>query len=268
MAGLLTMSVLILSTWFGWSIAHYGSQVILGSSAFMSVKAQGGGAVETLKTLVWNLRDTFVPPFLRANDPARNDPFTSASVRNYSFMLYQSNLFLALGSAGWLIAILQAIKLARHTADKRLLYFWVWFVAGGVVLAIGVVGEQRPWGVAQLGLQPVILLGLVLIAAAWPTISKPLRLLMLLGLSCDFALGLALHFAYEHWIYPSESIHTVGDFNWRLKQDYQLAFIGDHWPYLLFVPEALLLCLILLRLYNGRADATQALRQASRGIWK
>jgi hypothetical protein len=109
-----------------------------------------------------------------------------------------------------------------------------------------------------LDLQPVILLGLILVAAAWPTISKPLRLLMFLGLSCDFALGIALHFAYEHWVFPLESVFAAGYFNWRFKQDHQLAFIGDYWPCPLLVAEALLLCLVLYRLCHDRADATQA----------
>ena len=183
--------------------------------------------------------------------------FTIASIRNYSFVVYESDLFLALGSAGWLIALLRATKLAQRAVDKSLLFFGPVSFPGPWSLAVGVVGEPRPWGVAQLDLQPVILLGLVLVATAWPTISKPLRFLMLLGLCCDFLLGLVLHFAYEHWVFPSTSILTVGDFNWRLKQDHHLAFIGDYWSYPLFVADALLLCLVLYRLYHVRSEPTE-----------
>jgi hypothetical protein len=259
MAGLLTLIVLILSTWFGWSIAHYGSQVTSGSNTSVALDAQRG-PVETLQTIAGNLRDTLVPPFLRANDPGRNFEFSMAALHNYSFLVYQTNLFLALGSAGWLIAVLQASRLALRVVEKSLLYFWAWLVPGAVVLGIGVVGERDLWGLAHFDLQPVILLGLILVAAAWPTISKPLRLLMFLGLSCDLALGMALHFAYEHWLFPLESVSAAGYFNWRLKQDHQLAFIGDYWPCPLLVAEALLLCLVLYRLYHARADATQALK--------
>jgi hypothetical protein len=199
---------------------------------------------------------------MRANDPGRNYELSLASLRNYSFLVYQSNLFLALGSAGWLIALLQAWKLARRAVDKSLLHFWAWFVAGGVVLGTAVVGERQPWGLAHLDLQPLILLGLILVAAAWQTISKPLRLLTILGLSCDFALGICLHFAYEHRLFPLESPYSVGYLNWQLKQVNHLAFIGDLWPCLWFVAEALLLCLVLYRVYRDRVNATQAIKQA------
>ena len=259
MAGLLTLNVLILSTWFGWSIAHYGSRVTFGSNLSVALDTQHG-PVETLQTIAGNLRDTLVPPFLRANDPGGNLEFSLPALHDYSFLVYETNLFLALGSVGWLIAILQASKLARHAANKGLLYFWAWFVAGAVVLGVAAVGERNPWGLAHLDLQPVIWLGLVLVATAWPMISKPLRLLLFLGLSCDFALGVLLHFAYEHWFLASLRLGYV---NWRLKQDHQLAFVGDDWPSLLFVAEALLLCFILFRLYHDRAGATHAFKQAS-----
>jgi hypothetical protein len=174
-------------------------------------------------------------------------------------MVYQSNLFLALGSVGWLIAVLQAHKLAQRAVDKSLLYFWAWFMPGAVVLGIGVVGERHRWGLVHLDLQPVVLLGLIVVAAAWPTMSKPLRLLMFLGLSCDFALGVALHFAYEHWLIPLVLVNTVGSFNWEFKQDHQLTFLGDYRPGPPLAVEALLLCLILYRLYHNRADARQSL---------
>ncbi len=253
MAGLLTLNVLILSTWFGWSIAHYGTQVNLDSNASVAKEARRSPA-ETLPMIAGNLRDTLLPPFTRANDPGRGLKFSVPALRDYSFMLYQSNFFLALGSAGWLIAILQVFKLARRAVDKTLLHFWAWFVPGAVVLGIGVVGERHTWGLVHLDLQPVILLGLVVIAAAWPTISKPLRVLMILGLGCDFALGVALHFAYEHWLLPLLFVNTVGNFNWGFKQEHQLAFVGDYWPSPLFVAEALLLCLVFYRLYHDRRD--------------
>jgi len=258
MARLLALNVLILSTWFGWSIAHSGSRATFGANTYVALDAHRG-PVETFEIIAGNLRDTLVPPFMRANDPGRNYELSLATLRNYSFLVYQSNLFLALGSAGWLIAVLQAWKAARRAVDRSLLHFWAWFVPGAVVLGTVVVGERQPWGLAHLDLQPMILLGLVLVAGAWGTISKPLRLLMVLGLSCDFALGVALHFAYEHRLFPLESLYTVGYLNWQIKQDNHLAFIGDHWPSLLFVPEALLLGLVLYRLYRHRADVTQAL---------
>jgi hypothetical protein len=254
MAGLLTLNVLILSTWFGWSIAHYGARATLGSNLSVTLDAQHGPA-ETLQIIVGNFRDTLVPPFLRANDPGGNLKFSLPALHDYSFLVYETNLFLALGSAGWLIAIIQASKLVRRGAEKNLLCFWAWFVGGAVVLGVGVVGERNPWGLTHLDLQPVIMLGLVLVAAAWPAISKPLRLLMLLGLSCDLALGVVLHFAYEHWFL---AVFRAGYVNWRLKQDHQLAFIGDFWPGPLFIAEALLLCLVLYRLYYIRHNPMQA----------
>lgn len=261
MAGVLVLNVAILSVWFGWSIAHYGSRVTLGSNASVAVEAQHS-PVETLPTLAGNLRDTLVPPFFRANDPGRGLKFSLPALRDYSFMVYQSNLLLALGSGGWLIAILQMGMLVKSSADRTLLHFWAWFVPGAVLLGIGSVGERHQWGLAHLDLQPLILLGLIVIAAAPPTLSGPLRLLMYLGLGCDFTIGIALHLAYEHWLAPLLIIHTVGYFNWGFKQNHQLVFIGDFWPASLFAAEALLLCLILYRLYHERAGSTMAQKSA------
>lgn len=257
MAGLLAVNVLILSTWFGWSIAHYGSQVTYGSNLSVALDTQHG-PVETLQTIVGNFRDTLAPPFLRANGPGGNLKFSMPALHDYSFLVYETNFFLALGSVGWLIAIIQASKLARCGVEKSMLDFWAWFVLGAVVLGVGVVGERNPWGLTHLDLQPVILLGLVLVASAWPTISKPLRLLLLLGLTGDLALGVVLHFAYQHWFL---AVFRAGYANWRVKQDHQLAFIGDSWPGPLFIAEALLLCLILYRLYHTRPDPAQALKE-------
>lgn len=258
-AGLLTLNVLILSTWFGWSIVRCGTHVTFASSESVASKAQRGGPVEILQTIGGNLRDTLVPSFLRANDPAGNLKFSMPALHDYSFLVYESNLFLAMGSVGWLIALLQAGKLAWRAADRNWLYFWAWVVAGAVLLGVSVVGEPNPWGHAHLDLQPVIVLGLVLVSAAWQTLATPLRLLLFLGLSWDLAVGVLLHFAYEHWFMV---VYRLGYANWQLKQDHQLTFIGDNWPPLLFVAEALLLCLIFYRLYLGRHDVTQAVKES------
>jgi hypothetical protein len=261
MAGLLVLNVLILSTWFGWSLAHYGSRTTLGSNASVAVEAQHN-PVGTLPAIAGNLRDTLVPPFFRSNDPGKGLKFSLPALRDYSFMLYQSNLFLTLGSVGWLIAILQAYKLTKRGGEKSLLYFWAWFVPGAVFLGIGAVGERHQWGLAHLDLQPVILLGLIVVAAAPLSISKPLRVLMYLGMSCDFVLGVALQFAYEHWLVPLLLVHTVGYFNWGFKQKHQLIFIGDYPSGPLLAAEAFLLCLILYRLYHYRADSPPGLKPA------
>jgi hypothetical protein len=258
MARLLTLNVLILSTWFGWSIARYGARATFGSNLSVALDTQHT-PVETLHIIAGNLRDTLVPPFLRGNDPGGNIKFSMPALHDYSFWVYEANLFLALGSAGWLIAVLQAIKLARSGAEKTLLHFWAWFLAGSLVLGVAVVGERNPWGLAHLDLQPVILLGLVLVATAWPTLSKPLRVLMIIGLTCDCALGVVLHLAYEHWYL---ALLRIGYVNWKLKQDYQLVFVGDEWQSLWFAAEALLMCFFLYRLYHSRISPTEVLTQA------
>ncbi len=68
-AGLLGVNVLILATWFGWSIAQYGPQVTFSSNPTAALDLQHGPA-EAFKTVAGNLRNTLVPPFLRTNSPA------------------------------------------------------------------------------------------------------------------------------------------------------------------------------------------------------
>lgn len=253
-AVLVAVNVLILSTWFGWSMARYGRHVTFGSNPNAALDVQHGPG-EAFKTVTGNLRNTLIPPFLRADNPARGLKFSMPALHDYSFLVYETNLLLAVGSVGWFIALLAAGKLAWRAKAKQLLHFWVWFVVGAVLLGVGLLGERNPWGLAHLDLQPLILLGLVLVASAWSTLSKPLRLLLVLGLGWDFAVGVLLHFAYEHWY---AAVLTASYVNWRLKQDQQLTFIGDGWPALLFIAEALLLALILYRFYQQRTIALEA----------
>ncbi|MBA4424153.1 MAG: hypothetical protein C0390_13825 [Syntrophus sp. (in: bacteria)] len=123
----------------------------------------------------------------------------------------------------FLILFLMVRGLIRGEAQLRERIFWVLFVVLGIVLGIAVHGERSPHGLAHVGLQPLVHLGLVFLAVSLPTLPRTLRGIALFGMAIDFIVGISLHLHLE-------SLMDWGkDGNIILKHEKGLgeAFLGD-----------------------------------------
>lgn len=177
-------ALLLLVTWLGWAFATYGMSTTLTSNSSVA-ETQKLSAAANVSKVALNFVDTLVPHPLRGSSM---EGFRQESawgyLRDYVFLMFQTNLIVAIGSSGVL-----AIALALRGATS----FWRSFVPFVVLVAVATHGSRDVFGLAHVVLQPLVLLGLTLVAAAWRHSSRAVRAAVLLGVVLDFGLGIALH---------------------------------------------------------------------------
>jgi len=195
LAAVVLPGVLLLATWFAWSIAVYGAKTTFASNTAVTPSQQVEG--DNLTKIAGNLFDTIVPHPLR-ND-AYMDVFKQASqagyVRDYTFLIYQTNVIFGMGCVGGLMAIWllwKAFVKGRHAAGGQQRLFWILFIAFNLLVGVAVHGERDTFGVAHVTLQPLVLLGVTFIAGSFRYMPTILRWLVIAGCLVDFGLGVLL----------------------------------------------------------------------------
>lgn len=206
------LGAVFLATWFGWSLVVYGSGgTLLSNSSVTAVDTSAGGQ---LVRIALNLRDTFVPHFLRDLDQgliAQRSPW--GWWHDWFFQAYQLNLPLAFGSVAWL-ALLWELGRVRRSAAAGMQRFWTGFLGGVIFLGIATPGARDTWGLTHICLQPLVLLGLAWLAARWTQLGRGWQLALVAGATVDFAAGIVLHFAVQNfaldrWLTPGRDVRDV-----------------------------------------------------------
>ena len=187
-----TCATLLLGTWLAWSIENYGLRATFGSNTSVTTSQQLGGS--NARKILLNVRDTIVPHPLRELKVYR-DQRQAGYVRDYFFLMYQTNLIVAMGIAGGVVV---AFLFFRVVVRGRQV-FWLIFVPFAMVVGIAVVGERDPAGSAHLTLQPLVLLGLTFLAARFFTLRPLVRWIVVCGCIADLALGVFLQHDLEHY---------------------------------------------------------------------
>jgi hypothetical protein len=227
----------LLATWFGWAFAVYGTGgTLLANTSVTTVDSSFGGQ---LTRIALNLRDTFVPHFLRSLDTsliAQRSPW--GDWRDWFFQSYQTNLFLALGSVAWL-ALAAALRPLWRDAARGELAGWAAAIGATVFLGIAVHGARDTWGLTHICLQPVVLLGLAGLGGRAAFLSRPWRLLLVAGAAVDFALGVFLHygtqaFLFDRWFtagrpieLAAAALNPVAAMNLAAKAHLRAVFFAD-----------------------------------------
>ncbi len=180
--------LLLLATWLGWACATYGMSTTLTSNTSVGETRKLSAAANVAKSAL-NVVDTLVPHPLRgtALEGFRQES-ALGYLRDYVFLICQTNLILSIGSVAGVLAIALALRARR---------FWRSFVPFVVLAAVATHGSRDVFGLAHVVLQPLVLLGLTLVAAAWRRSSRGLRVAVLLGAVLDFGLGVALQHHVE-----------------------------------------------------------------------
>jgi hypothetical protein len=189
---------LLLITWVGWSIKHYGVRATLASNTSVTSSQQYQGS--TAGKIAANLWDTIAPPILR--DPGSlavfDQPNRWGELRDNFFSAYQTNLIFAMGSIGGPLAIWLLYGALRNPRSRgREFGFWLAFIPSLMLLGIAVVGERDSIGLAHLTLIPLVALGVTFIAANFPW-KRATALLLLAGCLIDFTFGIFLHLRVQN----------------------------------------------------------------------
>lgn len=219
---------LILGLWFGWSFRTFGMTATLASNTSVT-ESEKLTPVQNLAKIGRNVERTLIPfPFFQTlpEDQQRYAP--GVILRDISFLLYQNNLIIAMGSLNWIVVFVLLFRgfKQRSPADKAPRAFWVTFIVATVLLGIGVHGGPSKWGLAHICLQPLILMAVAFLGLHFAELKLPLKALVVLGLLVDFLLGIAFHFHLLHSnIAPG--LGTITTFNWLIKQRVGLVFLGD-----------------------------------------
>lgn len=245
---------LVLTTWFGWSLATYGVQGTFFSNTSAILHDPTPGAQFAKMTL--NLRDTVVPHFLRpVESPILDQASTWGRARDWFFQLYQVNLLFGLGSVAW-VALLVALRRAWREDGSGRRVFWAGFVGLVIVLGVCTHGTRDVWGLAHICLQSLVVLGLAVLAARWRELGSRWRTALVAGATVDFTTGIAFHFAVENyaldrWFSQGRSADEMmlsyteaGRFNIAAKVQNQIAFFGD-----VFTPTPALVLPLLAALF-------------------
>lgn len=252
---------LLFGTWIGWSLRAFGwRSTFLSNSSVMTGEA-------TLTKLWVNFWCTLIPHPFREMPPRLEQANPWVYVRDWVFMVYQPNLPLALGTAGSVVVCWLLWRNRRSPAGR----FWAPFLAGTIVLGTAVHGTPDRWGLAHICLQPLVVLGLALLAGNWSRLGNRLRLALAVGWTVDGMLGLVLHFAAQNlaldrWYNPTLTIfdwmagaNHSAQLNFGLKFTFAVDLLGDlrtqHAAVLLAFLGALL-ALTALQSYRARDKAS------------
>ncbi len=235
-------SAAILATWLAWALHAYGAAgVFLANTAVADRSTLDAGG--QLARVGGNLFRTLVPHFLRPDD-WRNfaQSYAWSALRDRGFLLYQTNLWFAIGSvtAPALLWFWTKPKPRDASTTPALRGFWIVWAAGNVLLGVAAHGGADAWGLVHIGLLPLVVLALIAFAHAWPRLPSGLRRLCALGFTVDFAWGTLLHFALQHrdplvqfgsspkleqtlLAFGPSAFQNAWD-----KQRFGLTFLGDH----------------------------------------
>jgi hypothetical protein len=209
LAAIVVPCALLLATWFTWSLAVYGPKATFQSNTSVATTRQYQG--NNLLKIGGNLVDSIVPYVLRKGIANPDQPNAAGVLRDNAFGFYQVNLIFSMGLVGGpLVVWLLWGFVRRGSAGAREWPFWRVSIPVCVVVGLGVVGERTQFGAAHLTLIPLEMLGLTLIAAAFPW-GRVVAIAVVAGCLVDFSLGVFLQARVEALENtPRQSVFTAG----------------------------------------------------------
>jgi hypothetical protein len=209
LAAIVIPCALLLATWFTWSVAVYGRGVTFQSNTSVASARQYRG--NNMAKIGANLADSIVPYVLRSGLTNTGQPNPAGVLRDNAFGFYQVNLIFGMGLVGGpLVVWLLWGFVRRRSAHAREWRFWRVLIPVCVVVGMVVVGERSPFGAAHLTLIPLEILGLSLVAAAFPW-RRAAAIAVVAGCIADFSLGVFLQARVEALENtPQQTVFTAG----------------------------------------------------------
>jgi hypothetical protein len=210
LAAIAITSGLLLFTWFGWSIATFGVKPTFASNTSINPTMQYKGS--NLAKIAGNILDSIVPRISYDFEKTHffDQPYAPAMVRDNIFLLYQTNLILAMGLIGGPLVVwfvITAFLDGQGMGGER--NFWLMLIGFSLLVGLAVVGERDYFGVAHLTLVPIELLGLTLLSARFFK-RRLIALLIVAGCAIDFSFGIFFHARVQHLDNTAEHTYFTG----------------------------------------------------------
>jgi hypothetical protein len=202
----------MLAPWFLWSIHRFGVHRTFLSNTTVSMMQRAPG--NPLVNMVLNFRDSLIPIQLRGfHGTLFKQDSSWGALRDDFFLIYQLNPLLALGCVGWLVVVVQAVKVARASARPDVV-FWTASLAAIVVLSFATYGDRDHYGIGHICLQSTVLAGVAFLASRWGSLTRGWRAALVTGCVFDAVFGIALQlgvedFAFDRWLTPGRPFEAV-----------------------------------------------------------
>jgi hypothetical protein len=201
----------LLATWFGWSWQHYREKTF-SSTTTVSAWSRGTIVDESAKFTI-NTWRSFIPHplWLSMRDfEARFEQSSSLGFwRDYLFEIYQPNFIFGVGVVSGAVAVGLVLYLfSKRKSWKGQALFWLGFLLVTIPLGILVHPSADTYGVAHICGQPVVLLGIALVASYFTALPLWLRGLLVLGTAIDLVAGVLIQ-----WLAESVSAGVVEGFS-------------------------------------------------------
>ena len=255
----ISVSFLLFMTWLGWSLWAYGTSMTFLSNSTV-IAASEYNSFENIAKILKNVSNTFLPHFLSGVDISALDQTSSTGfLRDYVFLLYQTNLFFAVGTLGSLFIVLFLLKrdcLMSRPSEEG--FFIACLAAVGFVLGIAVHGAPEQFGLMHVCSQAHVMMGLLFVGAQVDLLSRPYRILFAAGLLLDCVLGVLLHV----WIQGLpltmfRELITGFGWNWLLKLTKEVEYAADELQIdttASWVLIALFCCFVFYRFLSVRTE--------------
>lgn len=203
------MAALPLSAWVVFALGRYGAHATVASNTSVQ-DASALGPADNLRKVLFHLAYSIVPhplhvPYSRFASEL-GQPSTLGFWRDYTFMSYAHTLLPGMGPGiagiglGGLLTVVLFLRQARsdlrRTSPRRdLALFWLTLFPLWYLVGCAVHGDLSIWGVAQVTLFPLQLLGLAYLAGRWRGLGPGLRVLLWWAVVLDVALVVFPHLA-------------------------------------------------------------------------
>ena len=222
-------SGLLFMSWLGWSLWTYGASTTFLSNTSVTAASEYS-LVENIEKVLENIAYTILPHFVSGIDTSYiNQISTAGYIRDYTFLLYQTNFFFAFGSLG--IPFIVGLLLRRGYLQRCRCaegVFIASLIAVGFVVGIGVIGAPDKFGLMHICSQTHVMLGLLFLGVHVCSLSRPYRILFTVGMLMDCVLGVVLHIRIQSMPVTMWN-ELIASFkgNWALKLIKGVQFVAD-----------------------------------------
>ncbi|MBI5542647.1 MAG: hypothetical protein HY901_02070 [Deltaproteobacteria bacterium] len=226
LAGIVLPSAALLGTWAAYALSRFGLEGTLLANS-VARDSKGMSFADILEKTGGNIVDSIIPYALRSQASVTVNGDTLRRVVDGAFYTYQVNLPFAIGSVGGVLALALLVRSlwpGRGGLPGRVPLFWLLLVLFTGVLGIATHGARDHYGVAHVGLQPLIAIAIAFVAANLPSVPKMLRGLLLGGLALDFVFGIAIHLYMESQV---ENWATDGNLALKKAGNLDRVYLGD-----------------------------------------